>query len=125
MAARRRFQFRNEDVKPADALERVLNDFALDVQSRLESLEKFNTALAVFELTTGAAPTDGMPVRITTAGTPRGLKVVRVENLSGSGLLTVAPWLEWRAATGGVEIVSAVGLAASTKYRLTVEVLYV
>jgi hypothetical protein len=119
----RRFQFRAEDLK---APERPLNEFALSVQERLEALEGKGRELRTFEVLMGSSIglLPPFPLKLGTDATPKGLNLVRVENLTDSSSLGATPFLQWRGVTGGIELTGAVGFTANTKYRLTVELLY-
>lgn len=120
----RRIQFRTADL---DNLERPLNDFALAVQRRLDALEETRRELRVVEVLTGPSVGLGVapfPLRLGTDATPKGLALVGLETPNSSAGLTAAPFVMWRGVSGGVELTGVVGLAVSTRYRLTLEVLY-
>lgn len=127
MSQKRRFQFHAADVRDAARLVRALNDFANEIQSRIEALETGRREVRTMEVTTGAAVGIGVapfPIQLDTDGSPVGLSIVRVENLSSSTGLSAAPALQWRAKSSGAELTGCVGLSANTRYRLGVEILY-
>lgn len=131
-AQRKRIQFRNADTAGAPQLNGPLNDFARDVQLRLDALEAASAGVALLRdvyVTTGATlavNTAPFPQAISTPDgfTPAGLVVVRVENLSAPATIaTTAHMAQWRmVATNTIELQLVTGLAVNTKYRLTLAV---
>lgn len=125
---RKRFTFADADALDPARLVRVLNDFALQVQLRLEAVEARGTELVTALVATGASglvDVPPFPLRIATQSTPKSVTVVSAEPLQAPfTAVTSAPWLVWRPLDGGIEIRGCLGLAASTSYRLTLEVKY-
>lgn len=132
MKQRKRFQFRNSDTTGAPQLNGPLNDFARDVQLRLEALESTAVGVALLRdvyVSTGASVavnTAPFPLQVSTPDdfTPAGLVLVRVENLSAAATIaTSAHMAQWRMSSDSkIEIQLVTGLATNSKYRLTLAV---
>jgi hypothetical protein len=128
MSKRKRFQFRNSDTAGAARLNGPLNEFATDIQLRLEALEASLSSVLLLEdvqITTGAAVavnTAPFPMVISVKNfTPAAVLVGRVENLSGPATIaTSAHAVQWRMSSDNtIELQLVTGLAVNSKYRLT------
>lgn len=125
--ARQRTTFGGKDVMGAPQLRRPLNDFAQDIQLRIEGLETGGRVLVLqpLELTTGATVAVGTAPFPFSVTAPKGFRVaglvlVGAENITTPGdAWTAAPFPTWRLQDEKVSLVYVCGLAANTSYKLT------
>lgn len=124
MSGRKRIQFRREDFDPPLGLEQPLNDFALDIQQRIEPLEGApQRKVLKVQFQTGAsvgyrvAP---FPITVGCPFTPVGLALLGLYGSQSTGL-SASPAVEWVPVSGGIQIVRVWGVAVSTSYTLVME----
>jgi type III secretory pathway component EscU len=125
--ARQRTQFQSKDLTGNPSLRRPLNDFAIDVQTRLEAVETSAglTLLPPVEVALGgtyAAGTAPFPLLLSVPKDARvkGVLVVAADNLTAPGTtFATALYPSWRIVDRKLEVGFVTGLAVSTTYRLT------
>lgn len=127
---RARTQFRGSDFGPATALQRPLNDFALDIQTRLAAIENagLNRKILGCVFTTGAtvSPTvSPFPIRIPVPEnfTPIGVTLLAIQNVSAASsyVESAAITVRHRIVGSTIEVRYVTGLDANTSYSLTLE----
>ena len=125
--SRQRTQFQSKDLTGNPSLRRPLNDFALDVQTRLEAVET-SAGLVVLEpmkLVIGgtyAAGTAPFPLLLSVpkGAKAKGVLVVAADNITAPGTtFATALYPSWRIVDSKLEVGFVTGLAVSTTYRLT------
>lgn len=131
-----RTQFRSENVADPESLRVVLNDFALEICSRLEALESakgitilpdvsFETG-AKLDATTAPFTQDGAGMRVSCPFSPTGLVLLQLTRVSpaGSPIIVATSDVKWHYAAGAaggagdgvVHIDFVTGLAVSSRY---------
>lgn len=131
-----RTQFQADDVSNPENLRRVLNDYALDIATRLEALERLKGLTVLPEVTfeTGAAigtstapfTQDGAGLRVSCPFTPTGLVLLSLVRTmpAGAAVSGSASDVKWHyaagaaggAGDGAIHIDFVTGLSVSSRY---------
>lgn len=122
-------EFAEEDQEMAGKLAGALNPFLEQVSNAFNKnidFDNLNQEIVQFEVTVGSTgiPTSPTEVRVNLKTRPRGLQVIRADNLSGTASFpTATPFITYDFSGSNIRILHVAGLPAGRKYNLSVLVL--